>query len=433
MSFSRGVEERLRTPLPKTSPPRFTHPENSPTQTVMQSPKFSAVTNLDAQFSTLIHDIQSRLSLLARAPTIRVEKWVRKLHEPVHHTTWQRLRNDHARLLLYNLKRGVTNAPFDKAPGDGPLRNLDPNEKALIKRDGHGGVKGGRNLHEDAPNTEPHANPTKRNGHMLFGADVEDDVSPMDAEGALRDLLRRAEVAGAPKTFGSFSGVGNDDDTDENNDPSNNLSDISREMRAFIAGDGIDDGSGELNMASASVEDVRAELGASRELVKELQWRLRRSEHQLEKCNAELNETRLAAQAMRDLKTEELRELRASHRRELDQLIGGFEKRRAEREPRVNKALQTAGVDETRYFNAVLGGTSQTKYSYEPGFGSRVPTGRSPQRKGLHRHPSIPLTSYNKPEREKEFNEKKETDFFEYLESFQKKSAAMRRRINAEE
>ena len=136
MSFSGVREERLKTPLPKASPPRSDAP--SPAKSVLRSPSFEAPNALDAQFSALVHDIQQRLSLLARGPTIRVEKWLRKLHDPVSNVTWKRLRNDYARLLRHNLRLGATSPPFDRAPGDGPLRNLLPDEKARFRGDGFG-------------------------------------------------------------------------------------------------------------------------------------------------------------------------------------------------------------------------------------------------------------------------------------------------------
>ena len=135
MSFSGVREERLKTPLPKASPPRSDAP--SPAKSVLRSPSFEAPNALDAQFSALVHDIQQRLSP-ARGPTIRVEKWLRKLHDPVSNVTWKRLRNDYARLLRHNLRLGATSPPFDRAPGDGPLRNLLPDEKARFRGDGFG-------------------------------------------------------------------------------------------------------------------------------------------------------------------------------------------------------------------------------------------------------------------------------------------------------
>jgi hypothetical protein len=429
MSFSRGVETRLRSPLPKPASPRFTNETSSPVRSVMNSPEFNAVTGLDAHFAKFVHDITNRLSLLARAPTIRVEKWVRKLHEPVHNDTWRKLRNAYARLLLYNLKRGVTNPPFDKAPDDGPLRNLLPHEKTCILRSGRGGTRGD---HDTVTSGDPSNSTPKNKKKLSFGADTPVDQTPPGAEQALRDLLRRAEVAGAPKefrdgdAFGNEMGFGNDgtknDETNKSYHPTSD--DLSREMRAFISGDGIDDGTDFKNMASAPIEDVRAELGASREMTKELRWRLRRTENRLEKVTAELIEIRLAALAMRDLKQLEVKEMRDSHRRELDNLINDFERRQAERAGGQIRNLQKSGTD-VGYFSAALG---------TPGFGSRVSTGRSPQKPAYQRQihrPDDRSNSNKQPQFESRDAKAKEANFFEYLETFQKKTAAMRRRIHA--
>ena len=136
MSLSGVREERLKTPSPDSPPPPSDAP--SPAKSASRSPQFEVPHALDARFSALVHDIQQRLALLARAPTIRVEKWLRKLHDPVSNVTWKKLRNDYARLLRHNLRLGATSPPFDRAPDDGPLRNLLPDEKARFRDDGLG-------------------------------------------------------------------------------------------------------------------------------------------------------------------------------------------------------------------------------------------------------------------------------------------------------
>ena len=208
MSFSGVREERLKTPLPKASPPRSDAP--SPAKSVLRSPSFEAPNALDAQFSALVHDIQQRLSLLARGPTIRVEKWLRKLHDPVSNVTWKRLRNDYARLLRHNLRLGATSPPFDRAPGDGPLRNLLPDEKARFRGDGfgvrtptEGRVDLGANDTERKARAKAIREKTRRE-RTSSSAKVDDSAKADDsAEAALRDLLRRAEVAGAPRAMGA--------------------------------------------------------------------------------------------------------------------------------------------------------------------------------------------------------------------------------------
>ena len=441
MSFSGVREERLKTPLPKASPPRSDAP--SPAKSALRDPSFEAPNALDAQFSALVHDVQQRLSLLARGPTIRVEKWLRKLHDPVANVTWKRTRNDYARLLRHNLRLGATSPPFDRAPGDGPLRNLLPDEKARFRGDGFGVRKptpSGRVV-LGANETERKARPGKKtkceprtsSSRMLFDAnDADDSANDADdsAEAALRNLLRRAEVAGAPRAMGAAeiltavpkplrglfenehenpfldvdrvaNGGGTAGDDDARLGGGGARSGVSREMRAFIAAEGVDAGPD----ASAPVADVVAALGAEREKCKELEWRLRRAETALETCRGELRETRLAANAARDVKAEEIREIRASHKRELDRLIARFERRRAEvHGPRVDSSLRVAGVD-------------TSAFAYKRGTNTSYDASKE-NRRALRRD----------SEREKESAAEKEKDFFAYLEAFQRNTGELRKR-----
>jgi hypothetical protein len=133
---------------------------------------------------------------------------------------------------------------------------------------------------------------------------------------------------------------------------------------------------------------------------------LRRAETALETCRRELSETRLAATAMRDLKAEEIREIRASHKRELDRLIAHFERRRAEvHGPRVDSSLRIAGVDTSAFVSKHRTNTSSFSASKE-------------NRRALRRD----------SEREKESAAEKEKDFFAYLEAFQRNTGELRKR-----
>ena len=448
MSFSGVREERLKTPLPKASPPRSDAP--SPAKSVLRSPSFEAPNALDAQFSALVHDIQQRLSLLARGPTIRVEKWLRKLHDPVSNVTWKRLRNDYARLLRHNLRLGATSPPFDRAPGDGPLRNLLPDEKARFRGDGFGVrtfTDGGANDTERKARAKAIREKTKRE-RTSSSAKADDSAKTDDsAEAALRDLLRRAEVAGAPRAMGAAeiatavpkplrglfenehenpfldvdrvaNGGGTDDDDARLGPSGGPRSGVSREMRAFIAAEGVDakpDGHFEKTFANASapVADVVAALGAEREKCKELEWRLRRAETALETCRGELQETRLAANAARDVKAEEIREIRASHKRELDRLIAGFERRRAEvHGPRHTASLRAAGVDPHGSLRPSLATASSAYASKENAFSF---VGSSEERRTKERAEAA----------------EKEKDFFAYLEAFQRNTGALRKRATS--
>lgn len=439
MSFSGVREERLKTPLPKLPPPRSDAP--SPAKSVLHSPRFEAPNALDAQFSALVHDIQQRLALLARAPTIRVEKWLRKLHDPVSNVTWKKLRNDYARLLRHNLSLGATSPPFDRAPDDGPLRNLLPDEKARFRGDGFGfgdAAKKKRNASsssktlfdaETMTKTKTKTKTTTNGDERAVSTTSYNDDGILDessAETALRDLLRRADVAGAPRELGAaeiatavpppLQGLFENENANpfadidrvSLKDDERKDSVISREMRAFIAAEGVDGGIGNKN---APVADVVAALGAEREKCKELEWRLRRAETALETCRRELHETRLAANAMRDVKAEEIREIRTSHKRELDRLIATFERRRAETHgPRVAASLRVAGVDTFAFASSSARGTSASYDASKEN--SRARISRDFAREGASAA-------------------EKEKDFFAYLEAFQRSTGELRKRATS--
>jgi hypothetical protein len=110
---------------------------------------------------------------------------------------------------------------------------------------------------------------------------------------------------------------------------------------------------------------------------------------------------------MRDLKAEEIREIRASHKRELDRLIAHFERRRAEvHGPRVDSSLRIAGVDTSAFVSKHRTNTSSFSASKE--------------NRRLYRINS---------ERESESNAaEKEKDFFSYLEAFQRNTGELRKR-----
>ena len=75
-------EERFRTPLVPPSPPKYGTSPQSGASTL----KFEHTTSLDATFNKLVFEIQQRLDLVAKAPKIRLQTWLRKLHEPVRPT-----------------------------------------------------------------------------------------------------------------------------------------------------------------------------------------------------------------------------------------------------------------------------------------------------------------------------------------------------------
>ena len=424
MSFSGVREERLKTPLPRPSPSRFT--------ATSSGVRLDASASLDFAFSAIVFDIQRRLKLVARVPKVRVEFWLRKLHELETNVVWKKNRNNHARLLLNNLSRGVLEHPFDKAPDDGPLRNLLPDEKARFKGDGFGDARGAAKKKQSASSkTLFDASSTKTKTKTTTSYDSILDET--EAETALRDLLRRANVAGAPRPLGAaeiatavpppLQGLFENDsanpfaDVDRvaKDDERKDSTGVSREMRAFIAAEGVGGGNDEFEESVASknapVADVVAALGAEREKCKELEWRLRRAETALETCRRELNETRLAAHAMRDLKAEEIREIRASHKRELDRLIAHFERRRAEvHGPRVATSMRVAGVDTFAFASSSARGTSA---SYDASKENR----RARMSRDFAREGASAA--------------EKEKDFFAYLEAFQRGTGELRKRATS--
>ena len=104
----------------------------------------------------------------------------------------------------------------------------------------------------------------------------------------------------------------------------------------------------------------------------------------------------------------EIREIRASHKRELDRLIATFERRRAEvHGPRVAASLRVAGVD-----TFALASARGTSTSYDA----------SKENRRAHRRDF---------EREGASAAEKEKDFFAYLEAFQRGTGELRKRAKA--
>ena len=79
MTFSGVDEDVFRSPPPASTPPRFVaSPHASASAEARES-----TCGLDAAFNRVVFEIQQRLHLLARGPKIRVQFWLRKLHEHV--------------------------------------------------------------------------------------------------------------------------------------------------------------------------------------------------------------------------------------------------------------------------------------------------------------------------------------------------------------
>ena len=179
MSFLVGGvrEDRFKTPLsgnPPSNPATAADPNdvsNASGGKYRQTlKKFDQTEGLDRSFTSLVFEIQHRLELVAHVHRVRLERWLRKLHEPVrahihtaapfvhpicpicvhlnsqsssppsinqspqeHNETWKRNRNNHARLMLACLKMGRLEPPFDKHPKDGRLDMLPPHALLAIK------------------------------------------------------------------------------------------------------------------------------------------------------------------------------------------------------------------------------------------------------------------------------------------------------------
>ena len=90
MSFLVGGvrEDRFKTPLSGNPP---SNPATAADPNVTQSggkyrqtlKKFDQTEGLDRSFTSLVFEIQHRLELVAHVHRVRLERWLRKLHEPV--------------------------------------------------------------------------------------------------------------------------------------------------------------------------------------------------------------------------------------------------------------------------------------------------------------------------------------------------------------
>jgi hypothetical protein len=116
---------------------------------------------------------------------------------------------------------------------------------------------------------------------------------------------------------------------------------------------------------------------------------------------------------MRDLKAEEIREIRASHKRELDRLIAGFERRRAEvHGPRHTASLRAAGVSVKNPHGSLRPSLATASSAYASKENAFSFVGSSEERRTRERAEAA----------------EKEKDFFAYLEAFQRNTGALRKR-----
>ena len=92
MSFLVGGvrEDRFKTPLsgnPPSNPATAADPNDvsnaSGGKYAQTLKKFDQTEGLDRSFTSLVFEIQHRLELVAHVHRVRLERWLRKLHEPV--------------------------------------------------------------------------------------------------------------------------------------------------------------------------------------------------------------------------------------------------------------------------------------------------------------------------------------------------------------
>lgn len=181
-------------------------------------------------------------------------------------------------------------------------------------------------------------------------------------------------------------------------------------MRRWLDGGGgaLDGGVGEFESRSDAGTDaasgrvaLEAELGAAKERVRELEWRLEKSRKAHDRTKADLDETRRGVVVLQKLRANEKAEMRRAHRRELDDLVVSFERRRAEWAPKAAEKLERAGTSP---------GT-RTRTLARPRWSGGIGIGAGVVRRDANS---------NARDEEK--------DFFGYLEKFQRQTDALRRR-----
>ena len=85
MTFPGFDEDLLRSPPRASTPPRFVA---SPHASASADARDESTCRFDAAFNRVVFEIQRRLHLVARGPKIRVQFWLRKLHEHVRPRTF---------------------------------------------------------------------------------------------------------------------------------------------------------------------------------------------------------------------------------------------------------------------------------------------------------------------------------------------------------
>ena len=325
--------------------------------------------------------------------------------------TWKKNRNSHARLLLENLTRGVLEPPFDKRPEDGRVKMLPAHARFPIRASPSG--EGANAMHATHRPGARASTPSRARG----GGNA--NIPSPDAATSLRDLLRRAEIAAgaASGDDGAETRRGWETPDEDGHLDVPSVSSPPRPMDdggrrgAFLGAEmrrWLDGGVGEFESRSDAGTDaasgrvaLEAELGAAKERVRELEWRLEKSRKAHDRTKADLDETRRGVVVLQKLRANEKAEMRRAHRRELDDLVVSFERRRAEWAPKAAEKLERAGTSP---------GT-RTRTLARPRWSGGIGIGAGVVRRDANS---------NARDEEK--------DFFGYLEKFQRQTDALRRR-----
>eukprot|EP00854_Cymbomonas_tetramitiformis_P010887 gene10887-12882_t len=211
----------------------------------------------------IVFESEKRLGLLDKAARIRLEAWLRKLHEGTPNPTWKKNRNTYAKLMLEMLRRGRLESPYTTQPPNGPLPMLPQ-------------WKGGRTqLPRLARIATTHTVACCTKTCLVRGW-------ALVHEAGSRECTRR-RVWEVPTLF--------------------------QPGASFTT-----------EMMQRS--ELEAQLGAMRERCAELEWRLSQADAKMAEQNRELAATKEELSRVRDQKDADTRKMRQTHRRDLEDLIG---------------------------------------------------------------------------------------------------------------
>ncbi|KAK3253976.1 hypothetical protein CYMTET_33224 [Cymbomonas tetramitiformis] len=264
---------------------------------------FEVAANLDAQFHKIVFESEKRLGLLDKAARIRLEAWLRKLHEGTPNPTWKKNRNTYAKLMLEMLRRGRLESPYTTQPPNGPLPML-PQWKTynfMSKKSGTSTSRSpGRSPARAAGAEKGASNPT------------------------LRDYIGRPDSASTtgPNRHHAYGGLLHQDV------PGNAQGGASGKSPRSSSARGRPGASFTTEMMQRS--ELEAQLGAMRERCAELEWRLSQADAKMAEQNRELAATKEELSRVRDQKDADTRKMRQTHRRDLEDLIGKVEQRRSD-------------------------------------------------------------------------------------------------------